>query len=166
MNEVDRQILSFMRDVRVPEQASFTVGFINDNIDEDIRESRLQLMEARGMLEQFSDDPPMYRMTAAGLQAITIEDLNQTLSSTDEKLDSTISELENMQRSNTRSAAVQTIFSFSIIAFTVAQVLGVAVERGAGLFGVAAILVIGVILVSAVVAIGKYSIIKTIAMSR
>lgn len=165
MNEPDRQILSFMRDVKYPVQASLTADFINKNIQEEIDEERLLLLEERGMLRSWGD-PPQFRMTAAGLQAITTENLNQTLSTTNEKLDSTIDELQDMQRSNTRSSAVQTIFSFSIILFTVAQVLGTVVERGAGLLGVTLILIIGVILGSAVVAIGKYPIVKTIAMSR
>jgi hypothetical protein len=154
-----------MRDIRVPEQTGFTAAAINANIEEDIREERLRLMEARGLLEQFSDDPPLYRMTAAGLQAITTEDLNQTLSNTNEKLDSTVTELENMQRSNTRSAAVQTIFSVSIIIFSVAQILNIVVENGGTLLEIGVLVAIGLILTSAVAAIGKDSIVKTVMMS-
>ena len=36
MNDVDRQILSLMRDVEIPEQGPFYLSIINDNIEADI----------------------------------------------------------------------------------------------------------------------------------
>ena len=164
MNDIDRQILSFMRDVEVPEQGAFYLEFINDNIDRDVRQSHLERLESIGMIQETGGEignSKTYFLTAEGLQAITTEDLNITLSDTNEKLNETVNELQDMQRSNTRSSAVQTIFSFSIILFTLSQVVNTLIEYGTDWFVVGSVVVFGAFLVSAVVLIGRHSLIKT-----
>jgi len=126
MNDVDRQILSLMRDVEIPEQGPFYLSIINDNIEADIRESHLQRLDARGLIEEFDSDTadvPTYGLTAQGLQTILTEDLDQTLDTTNQELSNTVSQLEQQRESQSRSSAVQTIFSISIILFTTTQVV-------------------------------------------
>ncbi|NLV12200.1 hypothetical protein [Haloarcula argentinensis] len=164
MNDIDRRILSFMRDVEVPEQGAFYLEFINDNISRDIRQSHLERLESIGMVQETGGEignSKTYFLTAEGLQAITTEDLNITLSDTNEKLNETVDELQDMQRSNTRSSAVQTIFSFSIILFTLSQVINSMIDRGTEWLIIGVIAAFGALLISAVIVIGRHSLIKS-----
>lgn len=168
MNEVDRQILSFMRDVKIPEQGDFYLSLINDNIEADIRESHLELLEYRGLIQSSNQEvstvsEKSYRLTAEGLQAITTEDLNQTLGTTNERLSETQDELNEMQESQSKSAAVQTIFSFTIISFTSYQIFrdqALLTESGIGLFDWG-ILAVGVVLALTALLFGKDALIQS-----
>ena len=127
MNEVDRQILSFMRDIENPAQRNFSVGIIDDNIEADIYKMHLDLLEGRGLVQ--SPDPEdevgdnkTYWLTAEGMQAITTSDLDQTLSTTNEQLADTNEELEKLRNSQRDSSAVQTLFILTIITLTYLQV--------------------------------------------
>lgn len=127
MNEVDRQILSFMRDVEEPAQRNFSVTVIDGAVDADVRRRHLDLLEGRGLVQ--SPDPEnevgenkTYWLTAEGMQAITTSDLDQTLNETNERLADTNSELERLRESQRDSSAVQTLFILTIITFTYLQV--------------------------------------------
>jgi hypothetical protein len=149
MNDVDRQILSLMRDVEIPEQGPFYLSLINDNIDAEIRESHLRRLDARGLIEEFDSetaDVPTYGLTAQGLQAILTEDLDQTLETTNQELSQTVFQLEKQRESQSRSSAVQTIFSISIILFTTSQVITSQLIISQGVPAVVAIGAVGVIL--------------------
>lgn len=124
MNEVDRQILSFMRDIREPAQRTFSVGIIDDNVDADIRRRHLDLLEGRGLVQ--SPDPEdevgdnkTYWLTAEGMQAITTSDFDQTLHRTNERLSETNQQLEE---SNSHNGTVQPfrlrLYSLSSLSLT------------------------------------------------
>lgn len=126
MNEVDRQILSFMRDVEEPAQRNFSVTVIDGAVDADVRRRHLDLLEGRGLVQ--SPDPEnevgdnkTYWLTAEGIQAITTSDLDQTLGTTNERLDEMNTELEKLQDSQRDSSAVQTLFILTIITLTYLQ---------------------------------------------
>ena len=148
MNDVDRQILSLMRDVEIPEQGPFYLSLINDNIKTEIRESHLRRLDARGLIEQFDSnaDVPTYGLTAQGLQAILTEDLDQTLETTNRELSKTVSQLEQQRESQSRSSAVQTIFSISIILFTTTQVATSQFVVSEGIPAILGVSFVGVIL--------------------
>lgn len=146
MNDIDRQILSFMRDVEIPEQGAFYVTLINNNIERDIRQAHLRRLEARNLIETVDPEVPSYGLTAKGLQVIVSEDLNQALSNTQDslneqnkslevtnrRLESTVNALNKQQESQRRSSAVQTIFSVTIILFTTFQVANSSVIQNTG----------------------------------
>lgn len=145
MNEVDRQILSFMRDVEEPAQRNFSVGVIDDNVKKDVRKMHLDLLEGRGLVNKSVPDEDSgitattYWLSAEGMQAITTSDLDQTLHRTNEQigrlnseLDETLSttndrlaetnkELEKLRDSQRDSSAVQTLFILTIITLTYLQ---------------------------------------------
>jgi len=127
MNEVDRQILSFMRDVEVPEQRNFSVGVIDDNVEKDVRKMHLDLLEGRGLVnksvpaEDSGITATTYWLSAEGMQAITTSDLDQTLDETNEQLADTSEELEKLRTSQRDSSAVQTLFILTIITLTYLQ---------------------------------------------
>jgi len=145
MNEVDRQILSFIRDVEEPAQRNFSVGTINSNVEKDVRKRHLNLLEARGLVNKSvpNEDSDItattYWLSAEGMQAITTSDLDQTLHETNElidglnsELDETLSttnkrlsetnqELEKLRHSQRDSSAVQTLFILTIITLTYLQ---------------------------------------------
>lgn len=126
MNEVDRQILSFMRDVEEPAQRNFSVTVIDDAVDANVRRRHLDLLEGRGLVQ--SPDPEdevgdnkTYWLTAEGVQAITTSDLDQTLGTTNERLGEMNTELEKLRDSQRDSSAVQTLFILTIITLTYLQ---------------------------------------------
>lgn len=145
MNDVDRQILSFMRDIEVPEQRNFSVGVIDDNVEKDVRKMHLDLLEGRGLVNKSVPDEDSgitattYWLSAEGMQAITTSDLDQTLhetnkqigrlnseldqtlSTTNERLSDTNDELEKLRSSQRDSSAVQTLFILTIITMTYIQ---------------------------------------------
>jgi predicted RND superfamily exporter protein len=145
MNEVDRQILSFMRDVENPAQRNFSVGVIDDNVEKNVRKRHLDLLEGRGLVNKSVPDGDSgienttYWLSAEGMQAITTSDLDQTLHETNERisqlnseLDETLSttnerltetnrELEKLRDSQRDSSAVQTLFILTIITLTYLQ---------------------------------------------
>lgn len=146
MNEVDRQILSFMRDVEEPAQRNFSVGIIDDNVEKDVRKMHLDLLEGRGLVNKSVPDEDSgitattYWLSAEGMQAITTSDLDQTLhdtnkrigelnaeldqtlSTTNKRLSDTNDELEKLRNSQRDSSAVQTLFILTIITLTYLQV--------------------------------------------
>jgi hypothetical protein len=146
MNEVDRQILSFMRDVEEPAQRNFSVGMIDDNVDKNVRKRHLDLLEGRGLVNKSVPDEDSgitattYWLSAEGMQVITTSDLDQTLSdtnkrigklnaeldqtlsTTNERLSDTNEELEKLRISQRNSSAVQTLFILTIITLTYLQV--------------------------------------------
>jgi len=99
MNEVDRQILSFMRDVENPAQRNFSVGVIDDNVEKNVRKRHLDLLEGRGLVNKSVPDGDSgienttYWLSAEGMQAITTSDLDQTLHETNERISQLNSEL-------------------------------------------------------------------------
>lgn len=118
-----------MRDVREPAQRNFSVGVIDDNVEANVRKRHLDLLAGRGLVSK--TEPPedsqisatTYWLSAEGMQAIITEDLNQTLDTTNKRLSQTRDELESMQESQNKSAAVQTVFSVTIILFTTYQII-------------------------------------------
>jgi hypothetical protein len=118
-----------MREVREPAQRNFHVNTIDSNVEADVRQRHLELLAGRGLVNK--SEPPedsqitatTYWLSAEGMQAIITEDLNQTLDTTNERLSQTRDELESMQESQSKSAAVQTVFSVTIILFTTYQIL-------------------------------------------
>ena len=146
MNDVDRQILSFMRDVEEPAQRNFSVGVIDDNVERDVRKRHLDLLEGRGLVNKSVPDEnsgitaTTYWLSAEGMQAITTSDLDQTLhetnkrigglnhelnqilSTTNDRLSDTNDELEKLRNSQRNSSAVQTLFILTIITLTYLQV--------------------------------------------
>lgn len=160
MNEVDRQILSFMRDVREPAQRNFSAGVIDDNIKQDVRERHLELLAGRGLVnksvppEDSQATATTYWLSAEGMQAIITEDLNQTLDTTNKRLSQTRDELRLLQESQSRSAAVQTIFSVTIILFTTYQILSSAFFQEAISKITIGVTVIGVVLAGLVILFG------------
>jgi uncharacterized membrane protein len=106
-------------------------------------------LDARGLIEEFDSetaDVPTYGLTAQGLQAILTEDLDQTLETTNQELSQTVFQLEKQRESQSRSSAVQTIFSISIILFTTSQVITSQLIISQGVPAVVAIGAVGVIL--------------------
>lgn len=165
MNEVDRQVLSFMRDVKIPEQGAYYLSLINDNVEYDVRQAHLGRLEARNLIEVVDPDVPSYGLTAEGLQAIVTEDLNQTLSDTNQRLLETRTELEDMRESQSRSAAVQTIFSVTIILFTTYQIVSrriLLTESGLDQVTIA-VVVIGIVLAGLAILFGASSLYGALA---
>lgn len=121
MNEVDRQILSFMRDVENPLQRNFSVKVIDENVEKDVTKMHLKLLEGRGLVNESVPDEDSgitattYWLSAEGMQAITTSDLDQTLHDTND-------ELEKLRNSQRDSSAVQTLFILTIITLTYLQV--------------------------------------------
>ena len=128
MNEVDRQILSFMRDVEEPAQRNFSVGTIDSNVEKDVRKRHLDLLEGRGLVNKSVPDEDSgitattYWLSAEGMQAITTSDLDQTLSTTNERLTDVNDELQGLRNAQRDSSAVQTLFILTIISLTYLQV--------------------------------------------
>lgn len=168
MNDIDRQILSFMRDVREPAQRNFSVGIIDDNVEADVRKRHLDLLEGRGLVNKSVPDEDSeiiattYWLSAEGMQAIITEDLNNTLGTTNQRLSETQSELEELQDSNTRSSAVQTVFSAAIIYFSMIQVLIAIYSNDMPILASAIPFIIGIVMIGYVGLIGKESFIEAL----
>ncbi len=156
-----------MRDVEIPEQGAFYIELINDNIEKEIRQSHLERLEGIGMIQATGGtigDSKSYYLTAEGLQAITTEDLNHTLSTTNNKLGNTVNELEDLQKSQTRSSAVQTIFSFTIIAFTTFQIISTQLRNPIqdATLSTLSIAIIGLLLMTVALVFGRKSIVDSV----
>lgn len=156
-----------MRDVEIPEQGAFYIELINDNIVAEIRQSHLERLESVGMIQSTGrtiGNSKSYFLTAEGLQAVMTEDLNQTLTTTNDNLESTVDELDEMQKSQTRSSAVQTIFSITIIGFTTFQIVSAQARDPIqdATLSTLVLALMGLLLMGVAVAFGRKSIVDSV----
>ena len=142
MNEVQKVILLFMRDVTIPEQ-TITLDILSSNLDIDIRNFHLHSLENKGLLNSIisgSGNVSVYWLTSDALQLVATSDLDdtldttntklsnlntelsETLSMTDERLSETGKQLERLRHSQRDSSAVRTPFIITVITLTYVQV--------------------------------------------
>ena len=114
MNDTQREILAFMRDITVPEQ-SVSLPTINNNLEVEVRQAHLDSLESKGLIESSDGEGPVYWLTSEGLQIITTSDLDDTLSETN-------SNLKQLRRAQTINSAVQVLFVLTILTFTRVQI--------------------------------------------
>lgn len=153
MRDTDRDILLFIRDEYnepfAVEPRSFEMH--NSWSGESVSEVQLENLAQKGYLEEVRGS---YEITPEGLQALTLEELDQTLSDTNKRL-------KESNKSRQRSSAVQAIFSVAIISLTLYQIILILIPRGYIHLSMV-IVAVGAIIIGLTFALGFPSLLKSL----
>lgn len=157
MRDTDREVLLFIRDEYNEPLAVEPRSFeMHDSWSgESVSEVQLENLTQKGYLEKVRGS---YEITPEGLQALTLEELDQTISDTNKRL-------KESNKSRQRSSAVQAIFSVGIISLTLYQTVLTLIPRGYVSLSMG-IVAVGAIVIGLTFALGLPSLLKSLNIYR